>query len=115
MNFQKIFWGILLLILGFIMLFKHLGIIHIHFWNIIHFWPVILIIWGIIILPIKNNVKAILSIGILVLTIIITVYISEKKPGYFKNPHDIYFRDHNNGDEEWDNPYFDADSNTTDI
>jgi len=112
MNFQKIFWGIILLLVGILMLFKHLGLIHIHFWNLIHFWPVILIIWGVIVLPIKNNIKVIISIGILGLTLIITAYIADKKPGFFNDRHGIYF--HDNGDE-WDNPYFDTDSTTTDI
>jgi hypothetical protein len=115
MNLQKIFWGIVLLLLGLIMLLKHLGVIHIHFWHLMHFWPVILIIWGVFILPLKPNLKAIIAIGVLVLTVIITSYISANKPGFFKNPHEIYFHDPDNGNEEWDNPYYDSDSNTTDI
>jgi|WetSurMetagenome_2_1015567.scaffolds.fasta_scaffold784517_2 hypothetical protein len=115
MNFQKIFWGIALLLLGLIMLLKHLGLIHIHIWYLIHFWPVILVIWGVFILPLKNNFKVIIAIAVLVITVALASYISVNKPGYFKNPHGIYFHDNNNGNDEWDNPYYDSDSNTTDI
>jgi hypothetical protein len=114
MNFQKIFWGFVLLLLGLMMLLKHLGIVHFHFWMLFHLWPVILILWGIFLLPIKNNLKAILSVGIVLLSFALASYISKNRPDYFKNPHEIYFHDHN-GSDEWDDPYFDSDSSTTDI
>lgn len=115
MNLHKVFWGIFLLLLGVFMLLEHLELFHIHWWYLIHFWPVFIILWGISILPVKNNYKLIISIALVICTIIAIAYISEKKPGYFKNDPGILFHHHNNIDEEWDNPYFDADSNTTDI
>ena len=115
MNFQKVFWGIVLLLIGFFMLFEHLELFHIHWWYLLHFWPVLFILWGVTILPIKSTIKIVISIALVIFTIITITYISEKKPGYFKNSPGIYFRNHDNTDEEWDNPYFDADTNTTDI
>ena len=115
MNFHKIFWGITLLLLGLIMLLKQVGLIHIHIWDLLHFWPVILIIWGVFILPLKNNFKVVIAITVFIICIALASYISVNKPGYFKNHHGIYFHDNNDGNDEWDNPYYDSDSNTTDI
>jgi hypothetical protein len=115
MNFSKIFWGIFILLLGVFILFEHLELFHIHWWYLLHFWPVLIILWGVTILPIKNNIKLVISIALVIFTILTIAYISNKRPDYFKKSPGMYFRNHNNNDEEWDDPYFDADSNTTDI
>jgi energy-coupling factor transporter transmembrane protein EcfT len=115
MNFQKVFWGIGLLLLGTFMLLEHLAVIHIHWWYLIHFWPVIIIIWGVSILPLKNNLKAIISIAIIIITILLVAIFSERRPEYFKNSPGIYFHPQNDNDDESDPPYFDADSSTTNI
>lgn len=115
MNFRKVFFGVGLLLLGAFMLFEHLGLFQIHWWYLIHFWPVLLIIWGVTILPIKNNIKIIVSILLVIFSILTIAYFSEKNPEFFKCKPGIYFRHHNNINEEWEDPYFDADSNTTDI
>ena len=115
MNFQKVFWGMGLLLLGTFMLLEHLAVFHIHWWYLLHFWPVIIIIWGVSILPIKNNYKAVISISIVIITILFVAFLSEKRPEYFKHRPGIYFRDHNDNDDEWDPPYYDADSSTKNI
>lgn len=38
------FWGLILIIAGLLMLADHLNIIHGHFWN--YLWPVVLIMIG---------------------------------------------------------------------
>ena len=40
----KIFWGIVLVLVGFFILFHNLGFVG---QDIIRFWPVLLILWGI--------------------------------------------------------------------
>ena len=114
MNFQKLFWGFVLLIIGFLLLFDQLDLFHIHWWQLLHFWPVILILWGVTLLPITNNIKAIISVVLVLLSILSIAYISNNKPEFFKNKPGFHFQQHNN-DEKGSDPYFDADSNTTDI
>jgi hypothetical protein len=97
------------------MLFEHLGLFDLHWWYLIHFWPVIIILWGVTILPIKNNIKIIISAAIVIITIISMAYISEKRPDFFNNRHHIYFHHQNDDEDDWDEPYFDSDTSTTDI
>ncbi len=68
-NVKKIFWGILLLIIGLVWMGKNLGIITFPWHALFNMWPMILIFWGISVLPIKNTLK----LGLLVLSVLISL------------------------------------------
>jgi|YelNatPaOPRAMG01_1025707.scaffolds.fasta_scaffold00125_10 hypothetical protein len=44
---RHIFWGLLFITLGLLILLGNLGLIHFNFYGIWKFWPVIFILWGI--------------------------------------------------------------------
>lgn len=51
MNTGKVFWGLLIVVVGVVLFLGNLGVIDRGFWHyIFRFWPVLLIIWGISIL-----------------------------------------------------------------
>lgn len=62
MSYKKLFWGILLVIIGTLFILKNLGWIFFDWWTVFRLWPLILILWGISIIPIKGYVKLILSL-----------------------------------------------------
>lgn len=54
MKYRQIFWAIILIAMGLIILFGNLGWIEFHWSTIWQLWPLILIVWGISILPVKD-------------------------------------------------------------
>ena len=83
LNFKKIFWGLLFVIIGLLWMLKNTGIIQFSWHDLINLWPLILVFWGISILPIKNKIK----IGLLILTFGIGVFVFYQ----FKNTEDDCF------------------------
>jgi hypothetical protein len=70
MSYRKIFWGVLLVLIGVLFILKNTGVLFFSwhtFWNL---WPVILILWGISIIPVKDWIKAVLSIVTLIVAFI---------------------------------------------
>lgn len=66
MNFNKALWGILLIVLGLLFVFENLSIIDFHWYNIMQLWPVLLVFWGISLLPVKSGWKALFSFIVLI-------------------------------------------------
>ncbi|MEI8201983.1 MAG: DUF5668 domain-containing protein [Bacteroidota bacterium] len=67
LNFRKIFWGILLVLIGILWMLKNTGMIYFSWHALLNLWPLILIFWGISVLPVKNIIKVallLISIGI---------------------------------------------------
>lgn len=62
MSYKKIFWGIMLVLIGILFILKNVGIIYFNWQTIWRLWPVILILWGISILPVKDYIKLIISV-----------------------------------------------------
>ena len=72
MKYRNIFWGILLILLGILYLLKQFDVIYFNWRDILSLWPLILVLWGISILPIKSLYKLIASfLAILVMILII--------------------------------------------
>ncbi len=97
MSYRKLFWGILLVIIGILFILKNLHLIYFDWWTVIRLWPLILILWGISLVPIQSYIKLILSL----LAIAVTILVVSK---YDRNEHP-YFGWHNNHDKwsySWD-------------
>lgn len=61
MSYRKIFWGLLLVLIGILFILKNTGAIAFSWSTIWHLWPVILILWGISLIPVKDWIKLVLS------------------------------------------------------
>jgi hypothetical protein len=68
MSYRKIFWGLLLVIIGVLFILKNTGVLFFSWHMMWHLWPVILILWGISIIPVKDWVKLVLSLVTIVIT-----------------------------------------------
>lgn len=64
MERKNILWGILLVIVGTLFLFDYYELIDFSFSNLLRLWPLLLIIWGISILPIKKQYSNIITIAL---------------------------------------------------
>ncbi len=63
MKFKNVFWGMSLIIIGTLLVARNTGWIDFDWMNIIRLWPLLFILWGLSVLPIRENIK----IGVLVI------------------------------------------------
>jgi hypothetical protein len=67
-----IFWGALLLILGSLLLLRNFDLFNFSIRSLLRLWPLIFVLWGIAVLPVKQGIKFILFgitilLGVLIL------------------------------------------------
>jgi energy-coupling factor transporter transmembrane protein EcfT len=105
MSYRKLFWGVLLVIIGVLFILKNMGVIWFDWWTILHLWPLILILWGISLIPMKDYVKLILSLVAIALTfLIVSKYDNSDRPfmNWHRNHHNWQF---NIDDSDEDSTY----------
>ncbi|MEI6433624.1 MAG: DUF5668 domain-containing protein [Bacteroidota bacterium] len=96
MKYRHVFWAIILIAIGVLFMLNNFGVLDFGFMAIWSLWPLILILWGISILPIKDCIKIIALVAVLALTVIFFNRISENSSWKHFN----HFRGFNNSD--WD-------------
>ncbi len=57
MTYKRVFWGVILVLIGVLVLLKNLDMIHFSWFAFWRLWPLLLILWGISVLPIKDWIK----------------------------------------------------------
>ncbi len=82
MKSKGVFWGVLLVAIGALIVLRNFGVFYFSWWSIGHLWPVILVILGISILPIKGIIKILLSFLVVIASVI---YLSVNP--YYENYH----------------------------
>lgn len=88
MSYRKLFWGILLVIIGLLFILKNMGVIFFDWWTIWRMWPLILILWGIALIPVKDYIKLILSlVAIAAGFILVSKYDTSDRPFMHWNKH----------------------------
>ncbi len=63
MKFKNVFWGLSLILAGTLLISRNLGWIDFDWMNILRLWPLIFILWGLSVLPVRESIK----IGIMVI------------------------------------------------
>jgi len=63
MKFRNVFWGLSLIIIGALLVARNLGFVDFDWFNIIRLWPLLFILWGLSVLPVRETIK----IGVLVI------------------------------------------------
>lgn len=69
MSYRKIFWGVVLVIIGILFILKNVGVIFFDWGTIWRLWPLILILWGVSLIPVKDYLKLIFSVVAIALSI----------------------------------------------
>ena len=96
MKYRHVFWAIILITIGILFMLDNFRVLDFNFFALISLWPLILILWGISILPINDTVKIIALIIVLAITGIFFNRLTEKP---FWN-HFNHYRGYN--DIDWD-------------
>jgi hypothetical protein len=82
MKYGHLFWAIILIAIGCLFMISNFGWIDFHWSTVWRLWPLILIFWGIAILPIRDLIKYALLIGVILFTIVFFNKLTEPK-GWF--------------------------------
>lgn len=105
MSYKKIFWGVVLVLIGTLFILKNIGIIYFDWVTLWRLWPLILILWGISIIPVKDYLKLIFSaVAILVSVLLVNKF---DRTGYYR-----FGLDRSQQQREW-NDYGDEDNNVS--
>jgi len=62
MSYRKLFWGVLLIAFGLLIILKNFDVVHFTWYSVLRLWPLLLILWGISVIPAKDWIKLVLSI-----------------------------------------------------
>jgi hypothetical protein len=103
MKYKHLFWAIILISIGLLFLLGNFGIINFNWFSFWRLWPLILIFWGIAVLPLKDVYKFSLLIGFVVLTIVFFNKIDKTRPWYLNFHHGFNDEDFKIWDSESDN------------
>lgn len=104
MSYRKLFWGMVLIVVGTLFILRNLDIVWFAWHDIWQFWPVFLIIWGVSILPIKALYRLLLSFAAIVFGIILVHQYGSREPVFRWNDHGAHFqfRSDDDDDEDWE-------------
>ncbi len=67
MSYRKIFWGVMLVMIGILFILKNTGAIYFNWHTVWNLWPLLLILWGISLIPVKDWIKITLSIATVII------------------------------------------------
>ncbi len=73
MKNSNLFWGVILVAIGILFILGNLDFLNFNWWNIFRMWPMLLVLLGVTLLPIKNGIKMVLTLVIAALTIVLLV------------------------------------------
>lgn len=88
MKYGKIFWGILLVTLGILFAFRNFGMIDFSTHTIFRLWPLLLVFWGIAIIPLKPMVKFILTLIAIIIAVVFLLKSPTREYHWFNWHHD---------------------------
>ena len=83
MKYGHLFWAIILIAIGCLILISNFGWIDFQWSTVWRLWPLILIFWGIAILPIKNWIKYTALVGVILFTGIFFNRLTEPRGCFF--------------------------------
>jgi len=107
MKYRHVFWAIILIAIGTLFMMNNFGVLDFGWRALWSLWPLILIFWGISILPIRDWIKIISLLGVLAFTVIFFNRITERSSWLFN------FQDHGRWERDFDWSEDDEDTCTT--
>lgn len=92
MRSRDIFWGVILLGIGVIFLFRNLEWISFDWIVLRSLWPVLLIILGISLLPLKGYIRLLLSFIVIIVSLVYLSLNPVEEEGFFKFPKKFHWK-----------------------
>ena len=73
MKYKNVVWGLILVAVGILFILRNVGIVTFSWYSIWRLWPIILVLIGIAILPVKDGIKVLLSVITLLVAMAILI------------------------------------------
>jgi|LSQX01.3.fsa_nt_gb predicted membrane protein len=102
MNHKKLIWGVILILVGILFILKTTGVLYFNWYHIIYLWPLLLVFWGISILPVKGLPKFLLSILVVVAGIFIMYKYNGEDWYEYRSPWRYYHKEYRDKEPDWD-------------
>ncbi len=93
MKYRHVFWALILIAIGVLFMLNNFGVIEFGFFTFMSLWPLILILWGISILPIRDVYKITALVAVLALTAIFFQRLTENS--FWRDSPFIHFNHRN--------------------
>ncbi len=110
MKNSNLFWGGILVALGVLFILNNLDFLNFNWWSIFELWPMLLILLGVTLLPLKNSLKLILTFIVLAITIFMlftnTSFTHKRSYRYNWNFSDKYDYDYDRDYTRTDQTYY---------
>lgn len=74
MKAKNIIWGLVLVLIGVLFILRNMDVIYFSWHSLWRLWPMALVLIGVTILPVKDTVKVILTVIVLVATALFLIY-----------------------------------------
>jgi hypothetical protein len=71
MDYRKVFWGVIFILIGLLFVLKNMGVLVFSWYQFINLWPLLLVLWGISMLPAKGIYKLILSFAVVIMGVLL--------------------------------------------
>ncbi len=97
MKFKNVFWGLILILTGGLIIGRNLDLLYFDWYSFWKLWPVILILWGISVLPLRDSIK----IGLLVIILGGSAWFVTHAPENRGRSDFEYLFDYSNHDSNW--------------
>jgi hypothetical protein len=90
MKAKNIIWGLVLVLIGTLFILKNLDVIYFSWHSVWRLWPLILVLIGVTILPVKDAVKVVLTVIVLIIGALFLVYYpkNDDRDGHWFFNHD---------------------------
>jgi hypothetical protein len=99
MKSKGVFWGVLLVAVGLLFVLRNLGYFYFSWHSFWRLWPVILVLLGVSLLPVKGFIRIIISFAIIVLSVVFLT--DDQTSSSYNNWYDNW--NWNWNDREWNN------------
>jgi hypothetical protein len=78
MKYRHVFWAFILIAIGILFMLNNFGVLEFGVRTLFNLWPLILILWGISILPISDGIKVAALVAVLAVTVIFFNRLADK-------------------------------------
>jgi hypothetical protein len=89
MKSKDIFWGVLLVGVGALFLLRNFDLIHFDWYHIRRLWPLLIILLGIAILPVKGFIRILAAFIVIFISGVYLSQYSPKEKSFFRWPYEV--------------------------
>jgi hypothetical protein len=110
MKSKGVFWGVLLVAIGLLFVLRNLGYFYFSWYSFLRLWPVILVVLGISLLPVKGFIRIIIAFVVIAASVIFLTDETSDRNFHWGNPWSWNWQDKDWNNDTDDETYDDTDT-----